>query len=157
MKKTKKEINNIPKNVDNIKYHLEKNEELYEQVNSFFSQFNANDLAGGFRMLKNIVDLAGVLSKIRAEGINGAYKMNQLSIEDKKADQDNEMMRKIMTSLNSADFAKKYNLNTSKSNGRNQLDEIMRNEIENGNINLTEFDKQSINNFHNRQQNEEDE
>ncbi len=156
MKKGKKEEKQIPKNVDNIKYHLEKNEELYDQVNSFFTQFNSNDLAGGFRVLKNIVDLAAVLSKIRAEGINGAYKLNQLFIEDKKADQDTEMLRKIMTSLNSNDLAKKFNLNTVKTSGKNQLDEIMRNEIESGNIKLTEFDEQSINNFHNRQRNEED-
>lgn len=156
MKKNKKEENKIPKNVDNIKYHLEKNEELYDQVNSFFSQFNADDLAGGFRMMRNIVDLASVLSKIRAEGINGAYKMNQLNIEDKKSDQDTEMIRKIMVSLNSIDFAKKFNLNTSRTNGKNQLDEVMRNEIENGNLSLTEFDKQSINNFHNRHQHEEE-
>lgn len=156
MKKGKKEEKQIPKNVDNIKYHLEKNEELYDQVNSFFTQFNSNDLAGGFRVLKNIVDLAAVLSKIRAEGINGAYKLNQLFIEDKKADQDTEMLRKIMTSLNSNDLAKKFNLNTIKTSGKNQLDEIMRNEIESGNIKLTEFDEQSINNFHNRQRNEED-
>ena len=157
MKRQKKEEKQIPKNVDNIKYHLEKNEELYEQVNSFFSQFKSDDLAGGFRVLKNIVDLAAVLSKIRAEGINGAYKMNQLTIEDKKADQDTEMLRKIMTSINSNDFAKKFNLNTNKSNGKSQLDEIMRNEIESGNIKLTEFDEQSINNFHNHQRSEEDE
>lgn len=145
------------RDVTDISYHLHKNEDLYDETYEMFSNYKKAIQSGGnFRGMRDIVGMIDVMARIRSDSMTGAYRNRQATIEENKNDQDAELMRKVNAIMNSEEYKSKNKdivLSTQEDeiDSKRLLEERLNKERENGNVDLSEFDKQSINSFNKKE------